>query len=105
LSCGASAEVRSAGEVVVDLGSRELVEAEPLPAGSSKRGAGAERQLHTPLRLEATTAELAQRPVEVADPVQEYRRLAGEMVGEDDSRSLSSERNLRQERDANTMEG
>jgi hypothetical protein len=105
LPCGASAEVRSAGEVVVDLGSRELVEAEPLPAGSSKRGAGAERQLHTPLRLEATTAELAQRPVEVADPVQEYRRLAGEMVARTTRGPCRASATSAQERDANTMEG
>ena len=75
-------EVCAANEMLVDLGSRELVEAKSLAARTSEGRARAQRQFHSPFQAQAASVQLRERPVEVGDPVQEDRRVAGQVIGE-----------------------
>src|SRR4051812_44239912 len=93
-----SAEVGSAGEVLVDFGARELVEPEALSSRAAKGRARAERQLHSRFELQAAGAEFGQRLVEVGHAVQEYRRVAGQVIGEHHSWSPWCECDLRDSR-------
>jgi hypothetical protein len=99
-----SAEIGAAGEVLVDFGSRELVEPEALASGAAERRARAERQLHSRFELQTASAESGQRVAEVGHSVQEYRRVSGQVIGEQHSRPLRRERDLRYAR-AHRLDG
>jgi hypothetical protein len=86
--------VSAAGELLVDLGSRELVETKPLAARASESRARAQRQLNAAVQAQPASAELLKRLVEVGDPVQEERRIAGEMRGEHHPRALGADHDL-----------
>ena len=83
-----AAEVDAAGEVFVDLGSRELVEPEALPARAPKRCARAERQLDARFEPQPARIKLGQRLVERGYAVQKYWSVTGEVLGEQHMRSL-----------------
>src|SRR4051794_2681240 len=89
-----SAEVGAAGEVLVDFGARELVEPEALSSRAAEGRAWAERQLRSRFELQTTGAEFGQRLVEVGHAVEEYRRVAGQVIGEHHSWSLRCECDL-----------
>jgi hypothetical protein len=89
-----SVEVGATDEMLVDVGSRELVETKPLAARASESRARAKRQLNSAFQAQPARAELRKRLVEVGDPVQEERRVAGEMLGEHQSRALGTDRDL-----------
>jgi hypothetical protein len=80
-------EVCAADEVLVDLGARDLVEAKALPPRATEGRAWAERQLHSAFQPQPARGKLCQRPIEIGDPVQEHRRVAGEVIGEHQSRA------------------
>jgi hypothetical protein len=60
--------------------------------------------IHSRFELQPASPELGQRPVEVGDSVEEYRRVAGQVIGEHQSRPLQSERDLRHAR-AHRLDG
>jgi hypothetical protein len=86
-----SAEAGAAGEVFVDLRSRELVEPEALPSGAAEGRARAERHLNVCFEPQPARSELGQRSVEVGHSVQEYRRIAAQVIGEQQTESRRRE--------------
>jgi hypothetical protein len=92
---GSSAEVGAAGEPLVDVRSRELVERDPLAARAVEGGAGTHGQLDSPVKPQSASAELIQALIKIGYAVQEYGRVARQMPGEDDARSHGRERHFR----------